>query len=112
MEKLKNLAILVVVIVIGYFGYQHFFAGAAMDNEDAEEEYIVTTDIPPVPAGCESMVSDVENAVYGARTGQVSVAQRNRIYGTFTDCLMEQGFSKAEVRGVLAQIEDKISKYQ
>lgn len=110
MEKMKNLAILVVVIAAGYFVYQHYFANTATPED--EEEYIVTSDLPPVPETCRPMVQDVENAIYGVRIGQVSVAQKNRQYGRFADCLMEAGFSKAEVRGVLAKIEDKISKYQ
>jgi hypothetical protein len=116
METVKNIIILIVLVVIGYFVYVNFFASSTDDvgdgNEDSyeAEEVIPADQLPPIPDSCQTKAKNLENAIYGAATHQSSFAQRSNASHVLSQCLSDAGFSEAEIHGTIAQIQQKVNK--
>lgn len=108
---MKNVIILVVLAVGGYFAYQHFFNAPQGGDALEEDEAVDSGDLPPVPANCERMEKTLQNAIYGAATGEVSVGQRNTADRKFRACLREAGFSDSEINGTVGEIEERVAGY-
>jgi len=110
MESLKKVAILVVFVVAGYFLVQFVMGDSEYEGYE-EEETISADSLPEIPEGCTSSVENLEKAIYGHQTGRASAAQKSKAYGKLMSCLSDAGFSDAEVRGTIEQIENKIRGY-
>jgi len=105
---IKKIITLIIIVVAGYFAYQHFFAIPSSEKPSTiEMETISESDLPPMPESCKGRAKDYENGVYGQLTGQASVSQRNLASRNLANCLQKEGFSEAEIRGTLAKIEKK-----
>ena len=69
---MKQLIILVALVVVGYFAYQHFFRTpqqeAATEEEDAsiDSGSFFIDQLPPIPENCEGPAKNLENAIYGS----------------------------------------------
>mgnify|MGYP001768321127 CR=1 FL=1 len=73
---MKQLIIVIVLVVAGYFAYQHFYGApsdeAAMEEEEVSGE-IETSAVappPPIPGSCSGAAKNLEHAIYGSATGQ------------------------------------------
>ncbi len=108
---MKQLIILVVLAVAGYFAYQHFSDATIEDADMEEDAQIETGDLPPIPGDCERLAKDLKNAMYGAATGEVSVGQRNTADRKFRSCLRDADFSDAQINGSVAQIQERVEGY-
>jgi hypothetical protein len=115
METFKKILILIIAVVVGYFVYVNFFADSTEDVEDEDNqtnessESIPADALPPIPGSCQTKATNFENAIYGAATHQSSFAQRNNAAHVLSNCLSDAGFSKAEIEGTLAQIQQKVN---
>lgn len=116
---MKKLIILVVLVVAGYFAYQHFYIApqeeAVMEETeeaDAVTDYNYNTESQPaLPEGCQTLATTLENAIYGNKTGEVSFAQRNKAYREFKSCLRAEGFSGDQIDTAVNEIEDRVEGY-
>ena len=109
---MKNIVILIIIIGIGYFAYQHFFSTPLSDTPSEHEiETVAEDDLPPIPDSCERLSQDYENAVYGQAKGQASFAHRNRAGRALVSCLQKEGFSEAEINGTLSKIEKDVERF-
>ncbi len=109
---MKQLIVLVVMVVAGYFAYQHFSTPpqqeAATEEEASIDSGSVSTEtLPPIPEHCAESARNLESAMYGASFGQVSLAQRNMAYRKLLSCLREAGFSDSRINGIIAEIEKR-----
>ncbi len=111
METVKKVATLAVAIVIGYFLYSYFMMPADEQYYEVEETDIPAYLLPSIPDSCSSDAQNFEKAIYGHGSHQASFAQRNRAHRKFESCLKESGFSDAEIRGIIEQLENKIKGY-
>jgi hypothetical protein len=113
---MKQVIIIVVLIVAGYFAYQHFYAGPSDDAAVEQEQSAVESDAtaieppPPIPETCKMLAGDLENAIYGNEKGQVSFAQRNAAYRKFRACLGKAEFSDPQINGAVAEIEARAKR--
>ena len=114
---MKKLIFLILIAVIGYFAYQHFLGAPQQDDLTVEEETstdsesISDEDLPPIPESCKKQAKNLENAIYGSASGQVSFAQRKTAYNKLTSCLREAGFSESQIDGTIAEIEERMKNY-
>ena len=113
---MKKLIILVVLVVAGYFAYQHFYIPpqdeAAMEEEDTASDYNYNNEPQPAfPEGCQALATSLENAIYGNKSGEVSFAQRNKVYREFKSCLRAEGFSGAQIDDAVKEIEERVKGY-
>ncbi len=113
---MKQLIILAVLVVVGYFAYQHFFI-PPQQKETAEEGLSIDSgsfsinQLPPTPGNCKGQVKNLENAIYGNTTGQVSFAQRNFTDRKLRSCLRNAGFSDLQINGTVAEIKERVKGY-
>ena len=113
---MKQLVILVALVVAGYFSYQQFFSTPQQENASEEDVSIDSgsfsiDQLPPIPGNCEGPAKNLENAIYGSGSGQVSFAQRNTAYRKFQSCLRDAGFSTPQINGTIAEIENRVKGY-
>ena len=114
---MKKLIIIVVLVVAGYFAYQHFYV-PTQDEDVAEEESVADTGsyynepAPPTPDACKDLATNLENAIYGNNKGQVSFSQRNFAYRKFRSCLRENGFSDTQINSAVGEIETRVKGYK
>ena len=107
---MKNLIILAIVAVAGYFAYQHFL------GPSSQQPSIVSDDsgsgssmyLPPVPTPCEGKGKTMGDAIYGYDIGRVSVAQLNFATRSFQSCLRDAGFSDSEINGTCDKIKEEV----
>ncbi len=109
---MKQLIILVVMVIAGYFAYQHFSTPPQQEAAREEEASIgsgslSTEPAPPIPEHCAESAKNLESAMYGASFGQVSQAQRNMAYRKLLSCLREAGFSDSQINGIVAEMEKR-----
>jgi len=114
---MKQLVVLIILAAGGYFVYQHFFstpqkAAVMEESVPAENKSLSTGQLPPIPANCEALAKNLENAIYGAESGQVSFAQRNSAARKFRSCLREAGFSDAQINVSVTEIEERVKRYR
>ncbi len=109
---MKQLIILVILVVAGYFAYQHFFSEPQQETATEEEDGSDSIDeLPAIPGKCERPAKDLQNAMYGAASGEVSAAQRNTAEKKFRSCLRSADFTDAQIRGAVAEIEERVKGY-
>lgn len=109
---MRQLIILVVMFIAGYFAYQHFSTPpqqeAATEEEASVDNGSLSTEpVPPIPEPCAESARNLESAMYGATFGQVSHAQRNMAYRKLLSCLREAGFSDSRINGIIAEMEKR-----
>jgi hypothetical protein len=108
---MKQVLVLVVATLICYFAYQNFFVASA--PETAQEENVsidtdsFTNQLPDIPVSCENHVKNLENAVYGSVSGQVSFAQRSVAYRKLQSCLRDADFTDSQINAVVGGIEKR-----
>ena len=103
---MKNLIVLAVIGVAGYFIFQNFISPALQEYapaEPASREYL-----PPVPGECEGKGKNMADAIYGHDIGRVSFAQVNHSTRSFQTCLKNAGFSNAEINGIYDKIKEEV----
>jgi len=117
MEAFKRIIIIIVVVVAGYFIYQNFFT-SSLDNPENNDDNISEStgpvsaeDLPPIPDSCTSLEKDLENAIYGVATHEISFTQRNRISREFAACLGNADFSEEQIQATIAQIQKKVDEF-
>ncbi len=115
---MKKLIVLVVLVVAGYFAYQHVYLAqqetAAVEEEESssvESEYYVADPDAPIPEGCQSLATNLENAIYGHATGRASFSQRNSAYRKFKSCLRAEGLSDVQIDSTVKRLEDRVQGY-
>lgn len=114
---MKKLILIVVLVVAGYFAYQHFYV--APQEEAVVEEEAAPVDsstfyhepAPPIPEACKTLAKNLENAIYGNQTGQVSFAQRNTAYRKLQSCLRAEGLSGSDMERVIKELETRVKGY-
>ncbi len=113
---MKQLIILAVLVVVGYFAYQHFFI-APQQNDTAEEDSSIDSgsfsinQLPPISVNCEGQAKNLENAFYGNISGRVSFAQRNFADRKLRSCLQNDGFSDPQINGTVVEIKERVKGY-
>lgn len=106
---MKNLILVIILAVAGYFAYQHFIAP---QEETEEEDTSISRDqLPPIPEKCKRKAKNFKNAVYGAASGETSFTQRNLAEREFRSCLHNEGFSDPEIQGTVAELADQAKAY-
>jgi hypothetical protein len=94
-EKIRWYASLVCLMLL-------FGAGCDMLSQDIPPEKL-----PPVPEQCVALSNQHKNALQAAyssvRASQMQVA---RIANEFSQCMQDQGLSKAEAKGILKKNEE------
>jgi hypothetical protein len=114
---MKQLIILAVLVVVGYFAYQHFFI-APQQKDTVEEDSSIDSGsfsinpLPPMPGNCEGLAKNLENAIYGNTSGQVSFAQRNFADRKFRSCLRNADFSDPQINGTVDEIKERVKGYR
>ncbi len=108
-HNMKQILLLVVAALIGYFAYQYFFVASPPETVQ-EEDVAIDNDsfsdqLPDIPENCEDRVKNLENAVYGSLTGRVSFAQHSVAYRKLQSCLRDAGFSDSQINAVTGEIE-------
>jgi len=108
---MRQLIILVVMAIAGYFAYQHFSTPpqqeAAKEGASIDSGSVSTETQPPIPEHCAESATNLESAIYGASFGQVSLAQRNMAQRKLLSCLREAGFSDSRINGIIAEMEKR-----
>lgn len=112
---MKKLIILVVLAIAGYFAYQYLYLAhqeeAAIEEEEAsavERDYSVADTVASIPEGCQDLATNLENAIYGNTTGQVSFGQRNTAYRKIKSCLRAEGLTGVEINNTIKELEDRV----
>lgn len=103
---MKNLIILIVLGVAGYFTYQYFvvpWLDGYAPAEPTQREYL-----PPIPTECEGKGKNMADAIYGNDIGRVSFSQLNHATRTFQTCLKNAGFTDSDVNGTYDKIKDEV----
>ncbi len=107
---MKNLIILAVVAVAGYFAYQHFLGSSSQESAELSDDSgsVSSVYVPPVPTQCEGKGKTMGDAIYGHDIGRVSVAQLNFATRSFQSCLRDAGFSDSEINGTFDKIKEQV----
>lgn len=107
---MKNIIMLAIVAVAGYFGYQYYLSSSTPetakvsgDSGSASSVYV-----PPVPTECEGKGRTMGDAIYGYDIGRVSVSQLNFATRSFQSCLRDAGFSDAEINATYDTIKEDV----
>ncbi len=113
---MKRLIILAVLVVVGYFAYQHFFIAPQQKDTGEEDSSIESgsfsiNQLSPIPGNCEDQAKNLENAIYGNISGRVSFAQRNFADRKLRSCLRNAGFSDLQINGTVAEIKKRAKGY-
>ena len=103
---MKNIFLIVILAVAGYFAYQHVIVPWLEGNAPAEPTAVDY--LPPIPPECEGKSKDMADAIYGRDIGRVSVAQLNRATRIFQTCLKNNGFSDADINGTYDKIKAEV----
>lgn len=94
---MKNIIIIAVLAVGGYFAYTQFYLTAPEESTSTTAEAPIDEYIPPVPGECEGKGKNMQDAIYGYDIGRVSVAQLNFATRSFQSCLKDAGFSNSQI---------------
>ena len=114
---MKQLIILIALVVVGYFAYQHFFIPQQQKDTEEEDSSIDSgsfsiNQLPPIPESCEAQAKKLENAIYGVALNEVSYAQSKYADHKFRSCLRNAGFSETQMNGSIAEIEERVKGYR
>ena len=83
-----------------------------MEEEDTATDYNYNNETQPAfPEGCQALATTLENAIYGSNSGEVSFAQKNKVYREFKSCLRAEGFSGAQIDAAVKEIEERVKGY-
>jgi len=94
---MKNLIILVILGIAGYFSYQYFGVSQSVDSTEGETESTSYEYLPDVPGECEQKGGNMKDAIYGYDIGRVTMAQLNFATRSFQSCLRDAGFSDSQI---------------
>ncbi len=113
---MKKIILLIIVVAGLYFAYQNYYHGSQEDVvEDTETKADTASYSQPqntdLPASCQALAKNLENALYGSATGQVSFGQRNTAYRKLRSCLRDEGFSNAQIEDAIKGIESRTKRY-
>lgn len=107
---MKNLVIIAVLAVAGYFAYTHFYLSAPDDAASIGDQSPVDEYIPPVPDKCEAKAKNMQDAMYGYDIGRVSVAQLNFATRSFQSCLRDAGFDDSQINTTVDDMKASVKE--
>ena len=103
---MKNLIVLIVLGVAGYFIYQNFIISWLEDS--APSESTARESLPPIPTECEGKAKNLGDAIYGNDIGRVSFTQLNHATRSFQTCFKNAGISDADINGHYDKIKEEV----
>ena len=107
---MKNLIIILIAAVGGYYAYQYFTGSYINNTSELSEnsEPFSLEYIPDMPEECEIKGRNMGDAIYGYDIGRVSVAQLNNATRSFQSCLRNAGFSDTEISATYEKLREDV----
>ena len=90
---MKNLIILIIFCVAGYFAYQHFGI-PWLDDKNSPRP---TFNIYSLPERCQRAAESMESAFYRHKKGELVTAEVNGYKSNFRGCLKREGYTKSQI---------------
>jgi hypothetical protein len=88
---MKNLIIVIILGVAGYFAYQYFIGSSQQVSTTA------TFNMYSLPEKCQKAGEDMENAFYRRQKGELASSQVNAYKLSFRRCLKRAGFTTSQI---------------
>ena len=99
---MKNLIIVIILGVVGYFAYQYFIGSSQQVSTTAKPTY----NIYSLPEKCQEAGKSMENAFYSNKKGELVKAEVIVFTNTFRGCLKEEGFTTSQIEEAYDGIAD------
>ena len=90
---MKNLIILIILGVAGYFTYQYFIGSSQHLSTTAKP----TFNMYSLPEKCQRAGESMKNAFYRRQKGELVQAQVNGFTVTFRGCLRRAGYTVSQI---------------
>lgn len=99
---MKKAILILFLLATGYFVFHQYSETLSQEGFDEEEDESGYEEaLPAVPDACSNLEQDYENAYYGAKSGDVSHAQKVFAYRRFKACLRKEGFSDEDINATI-----------
>ena len=99
---IKNLILLVILGVVGYFAYQYFIGSPSHDSSVSRSAFNMSS----LPEKCQIAGESMKNAFYRHKKGELVTGQVNGYKSHFRGCLRRAGYTPSEVEAAYKGIAD------
>jgi hypothetical protein len=90
---MKNLIIVIILGVAGYFAYQYFIGSSQQASTTAKP----TFNMYSLPEKCQKAGENMKNAFYRRQQGELVASQVNGYQVHFRRCLRRAGFTASQI---------------
>lgn len=99
---MKNLIIVIILGIAGYFAYQFFIGSSQQVSSTAEP----TFNMYSLPEKCQEAAKAMENSFYRNKNGEIGKPQVRGYTHTFRSCLSREGYTASQIDATYDEIAD------